>query len=188
MLPRLLGWLNYLLLIALLFRLSGIKGSAFFGLSRRKAPRRIGLGLLFYLAALPMLWFYSTVFQLFLQKLGYDFSLQDITTVLAASGPWPMRMVLFFIAIIVAPVFEEIIFRGILFPFLVQRLGFWSGIILVSLIFGGLHLHLPSFPPLFLLSVVFCLAYARTRSLLVPITMHAAFNSVTILILLLMDG
>jgi len=70
----------------------------------------------------------------------------------------------------------------------VRRTGFWTGTALVSLIFAGLHWHLPSLLPLFLLSAMFSLAYARTQSLLVPMGMHAAFNGVTVALLLLMGG
>jgi len=175
-------------LLGLLFHIAGIQGRELFDLHWKKAPSRIGLSLLFYLAALPMLWFYSALYQILLHQFGCDFYLQDVAQVLTAPAPWPVRTALFFIVIIVAPVFEEIVFRGVLLPFMVRRAGFWPGIVLISVIFGGLHLHLPSFFPLFLLSVVFSLAYARTQSLLVPIGMHAAFNGVTVALLLLVGG
>lgn len=173
-------------LLGLLFHFAGIQGRELFGLHWRRAPALLSLSLLFYLAALPLLWFYSALYQIFLQQLGHDFYLQDVAQVLTAPAPWPVRTELFFIVIIVAPVFEEIIFRGILLPFFVSRTGLLPGIALVSLLFAGLHWHLPSFLPLFLLSAMFSLAYARTRSLLVPMGMHVAFNGVTVVLLLLM--
>jgi membrane protease YdiL (CAAX protease family) len=174
-------------LLGLLFHISGIQGRELFGLHWKKLPSLLGLSLLLYLAALPLLWFYSALFQLLLQQFGCDFYLQDVAAILTAPATWPVRTALFFIVIIVAPVFEEIVFRGILLPFMVRRIGFWPGIVLISLVFGGLHLHLPSFFPLFLLSIIFSLAYARTQSLLVPIGMHAAFNGVTVILLLLIN-
>lgn len=173
-------------LIGLLFRFAGIQGRELFGFHWKKAPALLGLAVVFYLAALPLLWFYSALYQIFLQQFGHEFFLQDVAQVLTAPATWPVRAALFFIVIVVAPVFEEIIFRGILLPFFVARAGFWPGIALISLLFAGLHWHLPSLLPLFLLSVMFCLAYARTRSLLVPMGMHIAFNGVTVILLLLM--
>jgi membrane protease YdiL (CAAX protease family) len=158
------------------------------GLRCKKTGRLLGLSLILYLAILPPLWLVSAIYQLLLHQAGCDFYLQDVATLLTAPAPWFLRAALFFIVIIVAPVFEEIVFRGVLLPVLVRCAGFWPGIILISLIFGGLHLHLPSFLPLFLLSLVFCLAYARTKSLWVPIGMHMAFNGVTVILLLLMGG
>jgi membrane protease YdiL (CAAX protease family) len=83
-------------------------------------------------------------------------------------------------AIFVAAVFEEVFFRGILFPFIVRNLGLWSGITMVSSIFALIHLNALSLLPLFMLSVVLCLAYWRTGSLWVSIGIHAIFNSVAI--------
>lgn len=171
--------------LALLFRLAGIRGGELFGLDWKKVPARLGLAAVLYLAMLPPLWLISALYQIILQHVGIPFSLQDVAEILTAPAAWPVRTALFFIVIFVAPAFEEIVFRGILLPFTVRRLGFWPGIALISLIFGGLHLHLPSFLPLFLLSGVFCLAYARTRSLWVPIGMHMLFNGVTVALVLL---
>ncbi len=149
--------------------------------------RLLGLSLLLYLAALPLLWFYSAVYQLFLRQIGHTFYLQDVAQVLVAPAPWSVRACLLLTAIVITPVFEEILFRGLLLPFLVRRIGLAAGIITVSILFGVLHLHIPSLFPLFLLSVLFCCAFASTRSLLVPIGMHAAFNGVTVMLLTLMS-
>ena len=175
-------------LLGLLFHFAGVRGRELFGLHWKKAPALLGLSVIFYLAALPLLWLSSVLYQILLHQFGCDFYLQDIAQILTAPATWPVRAGLFFITIIVAPVFEEVVFRGILLPFMIRRAGFWPGIILVSIVFGGMHLHLPSFLPLFLLSVMFSLAYARTQSLLVPIGMHALFNGVTVVLLLLMGG
>lgn len=173
-------------LIGVLFHFAGIQGRELFGIQWRKAPVLLGRSVVFYLAALPLLWVFSALGQMFLQRLGYEFYMQDVTQVLMAPAPGTVRGCMFFIAVVVAPVFEEVFFRGILLPFLVRRMGLTAGVVLVSVAFAGLHWHLFSLLPLFLLSVLFSLAYACTRSLLVPIGMHAAFNGVTVALLLLM--
>lgn len=167
------------------FRLLKISGREALGFAEGKMLRMLGLSALFYLAAIPLLWFYSLLYQVVLDQLGYSFYLQDVTQVFLTPLPWASRAALIFIAIGVAPVFEEIVFRGILFPWAVRRAGLWPATALVSLFFAGLHMHLPSLLPLFLLSAMFCAAYARTRSLWVPIGMHALFNGVTVLLLTL---
>lgn len=156
--------------------------------SWRRTPAMIGLSVLLYLAAIPLLWFYSMLYQVFLYQLGYDFYLQDVAQIFLAPATPLVRAAMFFTAIILAPLFEEFLFRGILLPWAVRRAGFWPGIIVTSLIFSGMHFHLPSFLPLFLLSAFFSVVYARTRSLLVPIGMHACFNAVTVVLLLLTGG
>jgi membrane protease YdiL (CAAX protease family) len=172
-------------LFGLMLRLAKVYGNELFGFSWKKAPALLGLSVIFYLAALPLLWVCSALYQILLHHFGCDLFLQDIAAILTVPAPWLVRTALFFIIIIVAPAFEEIVFRGILLPFMVRRIGFWPGMLLLSVVFGGMHLHLPSFLPLFLLSVMFSLAYARTQSLLVPIGMHIVFNGVTVALLLL---
>ncbi len=175
-----------LLILFGLLRLRKIDERECLGLARGKTLRMLGLSALLYLAALPLLWFYSLLYQIFLDQLGHSFYLQDVTQVFLLPLPWPVRTAVFFIAIVGAPVFEEIVFRGLLFPWLVRRTGFWPGVAVVSILFAAMHLHLPSLLPLFLLSTMFCVAYARTRSLWVPIGMHACFNGVTVILLTLM--
>ena len=155
------------------------------GLSWRRAPKMIGLSVLLYLAAIPILWFYSMLYQVFLYQFGFNFYLQDVAEVFLAPAPVLERVAMYFVAIILAPVFEEALFRGVLLPWMVRRTGLWPGIVIISTFFAAMHLHLPSFLPLFLLSAMFCVAYARTRSLLVPIGMHACFNAVTVILLAL---
>lgn len=174
--------------LGLLLRFAGIRGGELLGLGWKKAPRLLGLSVILYLAMLPPLWLVSAAYQMLLHRAGFDFYLQDVAAVLTAPAPWFLRTALFLIVMVVAPVFEEIVFRGVFLPVLVRRVGFWPGILLISLVFGGLHLHLPSFLPLFLLSVIFCLAYARTQSLWVPVGMHMVFNGVTVILLVLTGG
>lgn len=173
------------ILIGLLRRLN-ISGRKSLGLERGRIPGLLGLSILLYLAALPLLWFYSMLYQIFLDQLGHSFHLQDVTQVFLTPQPWPVRIAVFFVAIIAVPVFEEIVFRGVLFPWLIRRAGLWPAVVGVSVLFSAMHMHVPSLLPLFLLSVMFCMAYARTQSLLVPMGMHACFNGVTVILLTLM--
>lgn len=177
-----------LLVIAGIFIHRRISGREHGSVSWRRAPAMIGLSVLLYLAAIPILWFYSMLFQIFLYRLGFDLGLQDVAEIFLQPASSLMRMAMYFTAVVLAPVFEEFLFRGVLLPWMVRRTGFWPGIAIVSFIFAGIHFHLPSLLPLFLLSCFFGLAYARTRSLLVPIGMHACFNGVTIILLALTGG
>jgi len=155
------------------------------GLTRGSTPRMLGLSVLLYLAAVPFILFYGWLYLILLNRLGYDFYRQEVMDVFFMPMSRWMRGAVFFVATVVAPVFEEVMFRGILFPWTVRRFGFWPGVSLVSLFFAGMHLHLPSFAPLLLLSAMLCVACARTRSLWVPVGMHACFNAVSIISLML---
>ncbi len=89
-------------------------------------------------------------------------------------------------AVIIAPLWEEVVFRGVLYPFCKAHLGRWPALITTGLLFGAIHGHLPSFLPLALLGVVLGLAYERTGSLWSPILLHTFFNLGTSINLLLL--
>ena len=80
------------------------------------------------------------------------------------------------VALLIAPFFEEVLFRGILFPALARALGIPLATLATSLAFAGIHVHAPSFLPLFLLSLLLCFAYRRTAGLWLPIGIHFFFN------------
>ncbi len=87
-------------------------------------------------------------------------------------------------AVVIAPVAEEFIFRGMLFPF-VKQLGFpklaWFG---VSALFALIHLNAPTFVPLFVFALALTWLYEWTDNLLAPITAHALFNAANFAVLL----
>jgi membrane protease YdiL (CAAX protease family) len=85
------------------------------------------------------------------------------------------------VAVILAPVFEEILFRGFLFRGLANSFGWVWGAVLSAVIFGVAHLQLDVFLPLAALGFVLAWAYHKTGSLWTTITMHALFNTIAVL-------
>ncbi len=154
-----------------------------FGLESRGLTRQLGLGLLFYLATMPFFWFYSTLYQLGLKWLGMDPTMQEVAAAITAVESLGVRIYLITLAVVIAPVFEELLFRGILLPAAARRLGVGRAVLLTSLLFAGIHCHLPSFLPLFLIAVAFALAYLYTESIVVPVVMHSLFNAVNLALL-----
>ena len=110
---------------------------------------------------------------------------QDAVRFLSDSPSLAARVSVGVQAVFLAPVQEEIIFRGFLYGVARRYLGPAAGIVLVSLLFAAIHLHAPSFLGLFVLAVCLTLAYEWSGSLLVPMTMHAMFNALTVVNLLL---
>ena len=171
-------------LIALVNRRRGGSWAIDFGMGFRQL-RKLALSPLLYLATLPFLMLAATVWHLLLQYgFGVKIELQEVAQIFTQELSW-LQLLYILMAIIVAPLYEELMFRGMVFPYLVKRVGLAGGTVLVSLLFAGMHFHLPSFVPLLLLSAVFCLAYWRTGSLWVGIGIHAIFNGVSILALTL---
>lgn len=86
--------------------------------------------------------------------------------------------------IAVAPVVEEVFFRGFFYRALRSRLSIWVAAGADGLLFGVIHYSgdglegLLILPPLALLGALFCLVYERTGSLFPVIGMHAFNNAV----------
>ena len=86
-----------------------------------------------------------------------------------------------FVAVVVAPLGEELLFRGFLQPALQRWIGRGIGILACAAFFAASHMDLFSFPQLFLLGVALGYVYDRTRSLAAPVTLHLLFNGTTVL-------
>jgi uncharacterized protein len=93
-----------------------------------------------------------------------------------------------FMAVVLAPIGEELVFRGGLFSFMRGRVPRILALIIPSLLFALLHKALITIAPLMALSIVFSLAYERTGRIAVPILAHALFNLHTVIFLLLGVG
>lgn len=79
------------------------------------------------------------------------------------------------IAVIVAPLVEEVLFRGFLLHRWALRWGTGTGVVLSSILFALGHVELLGH---FLFGVAMCALYLRTRSLWVPIAAHSLNNLV----------
>ncbi len=136
-----------------------------------------------WLAVLPLLWFSAFVWQLLLKAIGHPPDLQlSLRLFLGITGLGPKIAFLVF-AILIAPIVEEVLFRGILLPLLARTIGPRLALILSSVGFAFIHADIGSLPALVLLAAGLSLAFARTRSLYVPIAMHMLFNGVNLLLL-----
>ena len=89
---------------------------------------------------------------------------------LGESGSAPL--ILF--VVVIGPVIEEFVFRGVLMRRWIARRGLWRGIIGSSLIFA--LLHPPFWIGAFVVGIFLSLLYLVTRSLYVPIAFHALYN------------
>jgi len=107
-----------------------------------------------------------------IDSLGDSISAEGIDRALAiVSG--------FVIAAVLAPVFEELVFRGFLFGFLRSRSGAWPAALLSSGIFAAVHGYSgEGLVIVFLYGLVFAWLYHRSGSLLPGIVAHGVFNFV----------
>ena len=78
---------------------------------------------------------------------------------------------------VIAPIVEEIFFRGFLFQGFRQKYGWMPAVFLSSAIFGAAHLDPVSLIPTFVLGCVLAYVYHRSNSVWPGIIFHAAINS-----------
>lgn len=82
-------------------------------------------------------------------------------------------------AVVLAPLAEELFFRGLLQSLFRQVLRPWGAILATSAIFAVVHIGQPqAIPALFALSVTLGYNYERTGRLIAPIAIHAGFNAI----------
>ena len=87
-------------------------------------------------------------------------------------------------AVLLAPVLEELVFRGALHQGLRHRAGFWPAALMSSGVFAAVHLEVVMSSPvflvqLFLLGVLFAWLLERTGNLAAPILAHLVFNAIS---------
>ena len=93
-------------------------------------------------------------------------------------------------SVVAAPIAEELFYRGLLFSALRKRFDLWPAMGLSGLVFGLTHVQASIEGYLLVLLIIMPLGmflaflYDRTRTLLVPITAHAVFNLVNVLLLI----
>jgi len=108
---------------------------------------------------------------------------QRTVKILQVSVGWPRRILFGLGAIVLAPLVEETLFRGILYPFLKPRIGLPLAVTATTLTFAAIHTNLVTFVPLTFIGLVLVWVYERTDNLLAPIVTHALFNAVNFVML-----
>ena len=93
----------------------------------------------------------------------------------------PLLISLIVAAVIIAPLVEEILFRLVLFDAL-RPMGVGSAAVVAAGAFAFLHGTVVQAPALFVLGLVLQYMRGRYRTLWAPITLHATFNSISVLL------
>jgi uncharacterized protein len=87
--------------------------------------------------------------------------------------------------VVLAPIAEELFFRGIVFNAWLREGGRRWAYVGSAALFAAVHLSFVSVLPIFLLGLALAWVYERTRNLLAPIVMHATVNGISVAIALL---
>lgn len=171
-----------LAIIVLLLARGGSLGSVF-GLRKVGLVRSIGIAIILAILALPLTYGAKaiTIFvtgsqeapQLLVQKFNSA----------VTGGDTRLVGLIALSACVIAPITEEVLFRGTFYPMLARGFGRGPAAFACALLFGMVHDTFTDVPGLTILALCFTLAYEVTGSLLVPIFMHATFNSMSLAVM-----
>ena len=106
-----------------------------------------------------------------------DFEQQDLVTLFQGGGDPVAIGLLVIAAVILAPIVEELIFRGCLYRFLKSQTTLIPAQLASGMLFSIIHWNLLSFVPLVIVGIFLARVYEKTGSILVAIWFHAFFNA-----------
>jgi membrane protease YdiL (CAAX protease family) len=186
----------------------GLKG---LGLSIANVAKTIKPALLYCVVAFGLTFLALAITLIICRRFGYNQLDKHPFLELLSGEQTPFSLVLIIIlTTLVAPLVEELLFRGLLQNFIIGTLAHahqtpqpegvvdvenktyihlsplyrWAGIIITAAIFAIVH-PLQHWPALFVLGICLGYSYERHGNLLIPITMHCLFNVLPITVTLL---
>jgi membrane protease YdiL (CAAX protease family) len=153
-------------------------------------PRAMFLGLFYFLASLPIVYGVGVLWNGFLEFLRQrgveiELPLQDAVLLLQETSSPVTFFGLVLLAVVVAPVVEESVFRAGVYRFFKGRVSITAALLISGTLFGMIHGNLQSLPGLIAVGVCLGLAYELSGSLRVAIFFHACFNLNSIVWILL---
>ena len=142
-----------------------------------------------FLVSLPLLLLAAKLSELLVKGLNLPTERQSLIAMFANADSPLLLTVMIVLAIVLAPVTEELVFRAGLFRFLRAWTPRWVALVVSALLFASLHVNwttlegLTSFAPLTVLAIMYSLAYEQTGHIGTPIVAHSLFNLNTIVLI-----
>lgn len=148
------------------------------------AIRHLGEAIVLYLAVLPLIALGMVISLGVGQLFGWNPDMQGAVRLFMEARTPAEVAVFLLLACAAAPIGEEIVFRGLLYPVIKTWFGRTTALVGTSVLFGAMHGHWASFLSLTLLGVVLALVYDSEGKLGRAIALHAVFNTATCALLL----
>jgi uncharacterized protein len=124
--------------------------------------------------------FFNAFYSFLLSLFGLEMQRDVGPTFQELSTPWP----LVFSIVILAPLAEEIFFRGFVFNGLRARMDWWWAAVISAALFAGAHLDPLFLLPAFLMGFMFAFLYQKTNSIWPGMIAHFLVNSLAMIITL----
>lgn len=165
----------------------GIRWREVTGLEFTGWKRQLALVAGALIVALPVMLALKAVSDLGLQKLGWPVENQRAVELILNCKSIALKIYLAVFAVIIAPLAEEFVFRGLIFSAFCKAGWRKCGWVVTSLLFALIHASAPVFLPLFAFALVLTWLCERTGGLLAPVLAHSAFNAANLGLLFLAD-
>jgi hypothetical protein len=114
-----------------------------------------------------------------MELLGIDPGSENTQMIMDIARLTPLFMV---VPAIIAPILEEIIFRKIIFGEFYKRMNFFFAALLSAFVFGIIHGEPEHLLIYATMGFVFAFLYVKTKRIIVPIIVHAAMNSLVVIV------
>jgi membrane protease YdiL (CAAX protease family) len=179
-----LGSLAVVALILVIARMGFARGLKGFGLRIRTIPQDLAQAFLTLVGVWPLVAAVMSLTILVMKALneGFEVPQHEALQVITQSGSMPLQVLMVIMAVAVAPVIEEMLFRGLFQTMIRSYVGRpWPAIAIASILFAVIHQDTEHWPALFVLALGLGYSYEKSGSLLRAIFMHAMFNGVSIL-------
>lgn len=138
-------------------------------------PLRAVLAALF---AMVIARFAAAAFAIVLDQLHVGLQGQNLDpTKVLPQGSLGMAVTIALVCVL-APIAEEVVFRGVVLSALWTRWGAGVGVVGSAAVFAAMHVSLYAFVPIGFFGLILAWLYVKTENLAVPIFAHALFNSV----------
>lgn len=167
----------------LFVRAHGMTWSEAFGFKRPGAFRALLLSVGLTVIVLPCAWFLGQLSARSMIWFQLEPAVQEAVTTLQSTVDIPQQFYMAGAAVLLVPVAEELLFRGVLYPWIKglgwPRAAFWG----TAILFGAVHMTLMTFVPLTFLGLCLTWLYEKTGNLLAPIFAHSLFNLANLMLL-----
>ena len=110
----------------------------------------------------------------------YEAELQDFAKILLMVDSYGELFLAVIMGVVLAPLGEEIFFRGFFYPALRRRFGAAWGIVITALFFSALHFDLYRLLPIAVGGIGLTYLYEKTRNIWTSIIAHGVWNGIMI--------
>ncbi|MEM7790316.1 MAG: type II CAAX endopeptidase family protein [Verrucomicrobiota bacterium] len=145
-----------------------------------------------FIKLLPLVWIAAMFWSSLIAALEHtgiigEQKSQELVELFKSGGGFVEILILFVLAVFLAPLVEEIIFRGCIYRFLKSKAARLPAQIFSATLFGLMHQNLLALFPLIVVGIILAHIYEKSGSIYVPICFHACFNAFSLIMLFLLS-